>query len=40
MVLENLDNYMQKTESQPPTYTIHKNKLKTDKDLNISCVTN
>ena len=25
-----------KNETRPPTYTIHKNKLKMDKDLNIS----
>ena len=39
MVLGDLDSYMQKNETRPPTYTIHKNKLKTDKrikDLNIS----
>ena len=27
---------MQKNGTQSPTYTIHKNKLKVDKDLNIS----
>ena len=35
MVLGDLDSYMQKSEIQkPPTYTIHKNKLKMDKRLN------
>ena len=33
MVLGHLDSYMQKNESKPPTYTIHKNKLKMDKRL-------
>ena len=33
MVLGDLDNYMQKNETQPPTYTIHKNKLNIDKRL-------
>ena len=28
MVLGKLDRYMQKNETRPPTYTIHKNKLK------------
>ena len=36
MVLGGLDSYMQKTETQTPTYTIHKNKFKVVKDLNIS----
>ena len=36
MVLGDLDSYMQKNEIWPPTYTIHQNKLKMDKDLNIS----
>ena len=27
---------MQKNETQSPTYTIHKNEFKVDKDLNIS----
>ena len=31
MVLGDLDSYMQKNETQPPTYTINKNKLKMDK---------
>ena len=35
-MLGDLDNCMQKNETQPPTYTIHKSKLKI-KDLNISC---
>ena len=33
MVFGDLDNYMQKNETQPPTYTTHKNKLKMDKRL-------
>ena len=33
MVLGDLDNCMQKNETQPPTYTIHKSKLKMDKRL-------
>ena len=33
MVLGKLDWYMQKNETRPPTYTIHKNKLKIDKIL-------
>ena len=33
MVLGDLDNYMQKSKNQPPTYTIHKNKFKMDKIL-------
>ena len=36
MVLGELDRYMQKNETQSPTYTIHKNEFKVDKDLNIS----
>ena len=37
MVLGELDWYMQKkNETRPPTYTIHTNKIKVDKDLNIS----
>ena len=39
MVLGDLDSYMQKNETRPATYTIYKNKLKMDKDLNISCDT-
>ena len=39
MVLGGLDSYMQKTETQTPTYTTHKNKFKVVKDLNISCDT-
>ena len=35
MVLRELDSYMQKNETQAPTYTIHKNKFKVDKNLNI-----
>ena len=33
MVLGDLDNYMQKKETLPLTYTKHKNKLKMDKRL-------
>ena len=33
MVLEDQDSYMKKNETQPPTYTIHKNNLKMDKRL-------
>ena len=36
MVLGDLDSYMQKSETRSPTYTIHKNKCKVDKDLNIN----
>ena len=36
MVFGDLDSYMQKNETQPPTYTIHKNKLKMKKRLIIS----
>ena len=36
MVLGELYRYMQENETQPPTYIIHKNKLKMVKDLNIS----
>ena len=39
MVLGDLDSYMQKKETPSPTYTIHKNKFKVDKGLNISCNT-
>ena len=39
MVLGDLDSYMQKNETRSPAYTIHKNKFKMDKDLNISCNT-
>ena len=31
--LGDLDSYMQKNETRPPTYTIHKNKIKMDKRL-------
>ena len=31
MVLGDLDSYVQKNETQPATFTIHKNKLKMDK---------
>ena len=30
-----LDSYMQKNESGPLSYTIHKNQLKMDEDLNV-----
>ena len=33
MALGELNNYVQKNETQPPTYTIYKNKLKMDKRL-------
>ena len=33
MVLGDLDSYVQKNETQSPTYTIHENKLKIDKIL-------
>ena len=33
MVLGDLDSYMQKIETQPPTYTIQKKKLKVGKRL-------
>ena len=33
MVFGDLDSYMQKNETQPPTYTIHQKKLKMDKRL-------
>ena len=36
MVLGDLDSYMQKNETRSPTYTIHKNKFRMDKRLNIS----
>ena len=36
MMLGDLDSYMQKNETRSPTYTIHKNKFKVDKDLNVS----
>ena len=39
MVLGDLNSYVQKNETQPPTYIIHKNKLKWIKDLNINCDT-
>ena len=31
MVLGDLDKYMQKNKTRPPTYTIHQNKLRMDK---------
>ena len=36
MVVGDLDSYMQKNETWPPTYTIHKNKSTWINDLNIS----
>ena len=33
MVLGDLDSYLQKNETWPPTYTIYKNKFKVDKRL-------
>ena len=36
MVLGDLDRNVQKNETRSPNYTIHKNKFKVDKDLNIS----
>ena len=33
--MRKLDNYMQKNKVGPLSYTIHKNKLKMDKDLNV-----
>ena len=33
MMSGDLDSYMQKNKTQPPTYTIHKNKLEMDKRL-------
>ena len=36
MVLGDLEWYTHKREIRSPTYTIHKNKFKVDKDLNIS----
>ena len=38
MVLAKLDSYMQKNENGPLSYTIHKNKLKRIKDLNVRTV--
>ena len=35
MVLEKLDSYIQKNETQPFSYTIHKDKSKWMKDLNV-----
>ena len=36
MVLRDLDIYVQKNETWSPTHTVHKNKLKVVKDLNMS----
>ena len=38
-MLGDLDSYMQKNETESPTYTIHKINLRWIKDLNISCDT-
>jgi len=35
MVLGKLDSHMQKNETGPLSYTIHKNKLKMGEDLNV-----
>ena len=35
MVLGKLDNYMQKNQTGLLSHTMHKNKLQTDKDLNV-----
>ena len=35
MILEKLDIHMQKNETGPVSYTIHRNQLKMIKDLNI-----
>ena len=35
MVLGDLDSYMQKNETQPPTYTVPTNKLKSLQSINI-----
>ena len=40
MVLGELDRNMQKIETRPLSHTIHKNKLKMDKDLNVRQETN
>ena len=37
MVLGDVDSYMQKNETQPPTYTIYKTNSRWIKELNISC---
>ena len=39
MVLGKLDSNMQKNENGPLSYTIHKNKLKWIKDLNVTLET-
>ena len=36
MVLGDLDSYVQKNETRSPTYTIHENKVKVNKNLSIS----
>ena len=35
MMLGKLDKYVQKNETRPPSYTIHKNKFKMDQRLNV-----
>ena len=37
MVSGQLDSHVQKNETRPPSSTIHKNKLKWIKDLNVRC---
>ena len=39
MVLGDLESYVQKNETQSPTYAILKHKFKVDKRFNISCNT-
>ena len=39
MVLGDLDRYMRKNETHPPTYTIHQEKNQMDKRLKYKCNT-
>ena len=39
MVLENLDRYMKKNETRPPTYTTNQKNSKCIKDSNVTCET-
>ena len=39
MMLGELDWHMQINETRPPTYPIHQNNFKMDKDLNRTCDT-
>ena len=39
MLLGDLDSYMQKNETRPPTYTIHKSELNIDKRLHYKSKT-